>query len=255
VALIVLGLDFAGIPYAYARYAAMCTQRAQLCNDSGLLTPEGLQMLQEFGLSRGFYAAYVGVGIQTVVTLVYIVIAAVIFARRSDDGMALFTSFTLLIFGGAAVAGTMYYLAEAHHAFWFPVNLLNYAGQVSFGIFLYLFPDGRFVPRWTRWLAAASLLLFVPEVFFPDSPVTTVTGPLFWGFLGTLIFAQVGDALDVVQVGPNKPSRGALRDRLRVFFQRCRYPDRRGIAYPPPVACLRQTHRPVTLSSGGLPGS
>jgi hypothetical protein len=191
VALIVLGLDFGGIPYAYARYAAICTQSAHLCNDSGLLTPEGLRMRQEFGLSRGFYAAYVGVGIQTVVTLVFFVIAAVIFARRSDDGMALFTSFTLLIFGGAAVAGTMYYLAEAHPAFWFPVNLLNYIGQVCFGAFFYLFPDGRFVPRWTRWLAAASLLLFIPEVFFPASPVTTVTGPLFWGFLATLIFAQV----------------------------------------------------------------
>ena len=106
VTLIVLGLDFAGIPYAYARYAAMCTQSAQLCNDSGLLTTEGLRMMQEFGLSRGFYAAYVGV--LAVVTLVYFVIAAVIFARRSDDGMALFTSFTLLIFGVAtALVGFM----------------------------------------------------------------------------------------------------------------------------------------------------
>ena len=113
VTLIVLGLDFAGIPYAYARYAAMCTQSAQLCNDSGLLTTEGLRMLQEFGLSRGFYAAYVGV--LAVVTLVYFVIAAVIFARRSDDGMALFTSFTLLVFGGAARHGSCWLRPPSSH--------------------------------------------------------------------------------------------------------------------------------------------
>ena len=191
VAILVLGLDAAGIPYAYARYADICTRSAEFCNGEGLLTLEGVRALQEFGFSRSFYASYVGVGVQTVVTLVFFVVAAVIFIRRSDDRMALFVSFTLLVFGGAAVAGTMHELAESLPVFRFPVNLLDYIGQICFGTFFYLFPDGRFVPRWTRWLAAASLLLFIPEVFFPGSPLTALTGPLFWGFLGSLVFAQV----------------------------------------------------------------
>ena len=105
--------------------------------------------------------------------------------------MALFTSFVLMLFGGAGAAGTMRALAEAHHAFWFPVHLLDYASQVCFGIFFYLFPDGRFVPRWTRWAAVASAVYFVPDIFFPGSLLTFLIGPIFFVFLGSLVVAQV----------------------------------------------------------------
>jgi hypothetical protein len=190
-AVVVLGLDAAGIPYVYARYENVCTRSVEVCAEDSLLTPEGARELKELGLSRGFYAAYQGVGVETAFTLVCFAVAGVIFLRRSDDRMALFTSFVLLIFGGAGAAGTMRALAEAHPAFWFPVHLLDYVSQVCFGIFFYLFPDGRFVPRWTRFLAAASALLFVPDIFFPDSALAVVAGPLFFAFVGSLVFAQV----------------------------------------------------------------
>ncbi len=190
VAVIVLGLDAASIPYAYARYKTVCLRGVEFCQDEGLLTPGGARALQELGISRGFYAAH-DVGLSTVVTLAFFVVAAVIFFRRSNDRMALFGSFTLLVFGGAAGAGTMYELAEAHPAFWFPTNLLDYVGQVCFCVFFYIFPDGRFVPRWTRWLAGATALLFVPNIFFPGSTLDLLDGPLFVVFVGTLVLAQV----------------------------------------------------------------
>jgi hypothetical protein len=183
-AVIILGLDAAGIPYAYARAKEICPNAA--CVDSGRLTPEGVRDLQQFGISPEFYAAYVGVGFSTLVTLVFFAVAAVIFWRRSEDRMALFASFTLLVFGGAAIND----IASAHPAFRFPAGLLTYVGQVSFGVF-YLFPDGRFVPHWTRWLAVASALLFVPDVFFPESSLAALTEPLFFIFIGSLVLAQV----------------------------------------------------------------
>lgn len=190
-AVLVLGLDAAGIPYTYARYESVCTRSAEVCLEDSLLTPEGARELQELGISREFYAVYQGVGVESVFTLVCFAVAVVIFFRRSDDRMALFTSFVLMIFGGAGAAGTMRALAEAHLAFWFPVNLLDYVSQVSFGIFFFLFPDGRFVPRWTRWVALASALYFVPDIFFPDSALATLITPAFFIFLGTLVVAQV----------------------------------------------------------------
>jgi hypothetical protein len=188
-ATVVLGLDFAGIPYTYALYRETCTGAA--CVESGRLTPEDVQTLQQSGISPEFYDAYVGVGLSTYVTLVFFALAAVIFWRRSGDRMALFGSFMLVVFGGAAITGTMRDLAQAHPVFWLPTELLNYIGQVSFGIFFYLFPDGRFVPRWTRWLAVASALLFVPDVFFPNSTLAALTDPLFFVFIGSLVFVQV----------------------------------------------------------------
>src|SRR5918993_3971368 len=99
-AVVVLGLDAAGIPYVYARYENVCTRSVEVCAEDSLLTPEGARELKELGLSRGFYAAYQGVGVETAFTLVCFAVAGVIFLRRSDDRMALFTSFVLLIFGG-----------------------------------------------------------------------------------------------------------------------------------------------------------
>jgi hypothetical protein len=188
-AVAILGLDIAGIPYSYALFSETCT--GARCVELGRLTPEGVRELQQVGISPEFYAAYAGVGLPTVVTLVFFALAAVIFWRRSEDRMALFGSFMLLVFGGAAIAGTMHSLAEIYPVLWFPTSLLDYVGQLSFGIFLYLFPDGTFVPRWTRWLALAAALMFVPDVFFEESPLSALTDPLFFIFIGSLLFAQI----------------------------------------------------------------
>ena len=182
---VVLGLDAAGIPYAYAQYREIC--KGAVCADPARLTPEGVNDLRQVGISPEFYAAYVGVGLSAVVVLVFLAVAAVIFWHRSGDRMALFASYGLVVFGGAAITD----LAAAHPALWFPAHLLNYVGQVSFGVFFYLFPDGRFVPRWTRWLAVAVALLFVPDVFFPGSSLTDLIDPFFYFYIGSLLFAQI----------------------------------------------------------------
>ena len=190
-AVVVLGLDAAGISYTYDRYESLCTRSAEVCAEDGLLTPEDASRLEELGISRSFYAVYQGVGVETSLTLICSVVAAVIFFRRSDDRMALFTSFVLLLFGGAGAAGTMRALAEVHPTLWFPVHLLDYLSQVSVVVFFCLFPNGRFVPRWTRWLALASVAYFVFDIYFPDSTVAALTDPLFFAFLGALVIAQV----------------------------------------------------------------
>jgi hypothetical protein len=182
-AAVVLGLNAAGIPYAYARYKETCTSVA--CTELGRLTPEGLQDLRHLGISPEFYAAYVGVGVQIAVMLVFFVVAVIIFWRRSENQMALFGSLGLLLFGGAAITD----LAAANPAFGLLGHILNYLGQVSFGVFFYVFPDGRFVPRWTRWLAIATALLFVPDVFFEGSSLAALTEPLFFAFIVSLVFA------------------------------------------------------------------
>lgn len=189
-AIVVLGLDLAGLPYAYEYYAETCTQGAEVCAEDDRVTPAEARELREMGLSPGFVAAYFGVGLPMLVTLAFAAVSTVIFIRRSDDRMALFASFMLLVFGGAAVAGTMHGLADLRPAFRLPVNLLDYAGQVSFAIFFYLFPNGRFVPRWTRWLATAYLVFAIPYVFFPEALPETVMGMLFFAFIGSLVVAQ-----------------------------------------------------------------
>ena len=179
---IVIGFHVAGIPYLYAR---------QIGNFFGRLTPEQVRGFKNLGLTPEFYAAY-AVAVPVGTMLVFTTIATVIFWRRSEDRMALFSAFMFVVFGGAALtSGVPQTLAAAHPTLWFPVHLLDYLGQVAFVTFFYLFPNGRFVPRWTRWLAIAVGLLYVPDIFFPGSSLDILGGPVFIGFLISLVVAQV----------------------------------------------------------------
>ena len=160
------------------------------------LPPAGLRALHDLGLSLGFFAAY-AVALDVVFAAVYSVVAALIFWRKSADRMALFVALALLTFGTATFTATMDALVAAHPAWWLPVAVLNFLGSASFSLFLYLFPDGRFVPRWTRWVALAWIAWQVPKYWFPTWP--SISHPwsawldmVVWlGALGTVVYAQV----------------------------------------------------------------
>ena len=81
---------------------------------------------------------------------VYCGISLLIFRRKPDGRMALFVSLALLTFGTASFPDTMKALSVEHPLWQWPTALLNFLGFALFALFLYVFPDGRFVPRWTR---------------------------------------------------------------------------------------------------------
>lgn len=190
---IVLALNAAGLHASYAKYESVCTGAACAHSEEiARLTPEGVRALRDFGLSPGFYGAYEGVVLPEVAALTFATVAGVIFWHRSDDRIAMFGAFALLLFGGAAFnSDVLGAAAAAYPALSLPVYLLEYAGQVAYTIFFYVFPDGRFVPRWARWLVLVWMVLLVPDVFFPRSPWNLLDGPLFVGLIGGAVLAQV----------------------------------------------------------------
>jgi hypothetical protein len=189
VAALVFGLDALSAPFYYVRNQNVCAS-AVCAGDANRLTPERLHALHELGFSAGFFAGF-DTAVEVVVALAFATIAAVIFYHRSDDRMALFGSFTLLVFGGASFTSDLLTaLVAGIPAFGFPTELLDYIGQVCFISFFYVFPDGWFVPRWTRWLAVGAALMWVPTIFFPDSPLALLDGPLILGLFGTTMVAQ-----------------------------------------------------------------
>ena len=118
---------------------------------------------------------------------VFAVTAGVIFLRKADDWMTARVSALLLALGAAWFApltaiepGTL--AAPA-------ADLLGSARPFSaeFGrslaapllmLFLFLFPDGRFVPSWTRVAALVLLVHFGLWVAFPGSAVDVLTWPV-----------------------------------------------------------------------------
>jgi hypothetical protein len=124
--------------------------------------------LEAAGVSMDFYARYL-VPISVAYTMVYFVVGTVIFWRRSDNWIALLASMCLITFGTFGLNEGVIALPDQVPAVWLPVHLLALLATVSIYTFVLIFPNGRFVPRWTRW---AVIFFAVHDVFydlFPDS--------------------------------------------------------------------------------------
>ena len=193
VAALSVGLFAAGIPSEFAQLQTPCP--TPVCT-TGQLPAAGLQALTDLGLSPRFYAAAT-VAMDIVFAAAYALIGTLIFWRRPDDRVALFASLALLLFGTATFGFTMAALASDRPAFQIPIALLHFLGAACFGLFLYVFPDGRFVPPWTRWMATVWIGWQLAEHIFP----TWTTDPRAWqlvvesivwfGALGTVIYSQI----------------------------------------------------------------
>jgi signal transduction histidine kinase len=193
VAIITLILFVASIPTAFAQLQTVCS--ASECV-YGQLSREGLRALQGLGLSPGFYAAYV-VTLDVIFAAAYVVVAALLFWRRPADRMALFVSLALLTFGTATFTDTMDVLAAEPSVWRLPDVILQAVGTIAFGLFLYLFPDGRFVPRWTGPVALAWVVWQLSDYLLAPSTAPEGNGSSVWVVLavwivalGTAVYAQ-----------------------------------------------------------------
>lgn len=183
----------AGIPANLAWFNSFHTDCQDIC-----MTPATAQTLHALGIPITTFAIY-WTSVNLIFALTYFVVAALIFWRKSDDCMAWLASFSLVTLGAAfpSIPAT---LADVHPGWWLPVTIVgneNLFGFPSLIIFFFLFPNGRFVPRWTRWVAIAFAAVFVFAGIFPGSSFSFPNWPgLLVGLaplvvFGSLVFAQV----------------------------------------------------------------
>ncbi len=158
---ITIGLFFAAMPRYFAYLGTLCTTAS--CIGQGQLTPDDLKRLQALGLSLDFYATYY-VAVVILFALIYFLIAAVIYWRRSDDRMALLTVVFLVTFPVAYANGISTLQPPVLQV---PLLIVGFLGSVCISLFLYVFPDGRFVPRWTRWIGLVAIVFWSFSTFFP----------------------------------------------------------------------------------------
>ena len=145
------------LPANFTFLQTVCT--GAMCG-SAQPTPDSAQALQRLGLSVSAYATFT-LALTLASAFFCFTLGAVIFWRRSDDWMALLVALmvvaTVTLNGGGA-----YSMNSALLTLHFIMFVL---GSSLYVVVLTLFPDGRFVPRWTRWLlpcwAVAALLSFM----------------------------------------------------------------------------------------------
>jgi hypothetical protein len=153
-------------------------------------TTSEVQQLQAMNLSLDFYAWYqILPGI--LIMLIYTVVGIVIFWRRSNDRMALLASFVLVSF---PVALNTNAAVRALPPFWqVPANCIEFFISIAIALFFCIFPDGRFLPRWTRWLMVVNTFYWFLVIFFPNAPITQswLVGFLFLPLIASYVVAQV----------------------------------------------------------------
>lgn len=188
-----LGLFIASLPARAddLRYIALRTQttlqQLSFAEERALLTPK--RMLD-------FYPVY-GLGVEIGLMGLLTLSAGIMLWRKSDDWMALFLAAAQLSYG-LYVIPPLDSLMAGLPAWRLPGNIIQAFGIGMALIFFYLFPDGRFVPRWTRYLVVVWLAWMVMWVAFPKSPFNLsnpfrLTLPWYavlmvWWFTG--LFAQ-----------------------------------------------------------------
>jgi signal transduction histidine kinase len=155
--------------------------------------PSVAGVLPQLGLPTGFYAVYVG--FTAVLMLAYVLLAILIFWRRSDDWFALVVSFAI-VSGGASTSWVYHAAYNAQSNLRMLNTFVLLLGSAAPVYLMYTFPDGRFVPRWTRPVFILGLLWVILSILFPDEPFSPIRGTglslsLMLITLGTVLAAQI----------------------------------------------------------------
>ena len=76
----------------------------------------------------------------------------------------------------------------------YPASLLLFLNEVLLFLLFALFPTGRFVPQWIRWLVPVWVIYALVDSFFPLQQVSwypAFSFLFFIGFMGILVVAQI----------------------------------------------------------------
>jgi hypothetical protein len=153
--LFLLTLNAVMIPRYDAALQAHCQPGPQCFSIQ--LTTHDQQLLHRFGLSLSFLTT-IQVISNAIFVLVCFALGVLIFWRKSADHMALFCAFMLVLVGGIVSGFLQSTLAPLSPVWSVLLSTLYVLAESSFMIFFLLFPSGRFVPRWTRWVALCVVL-------------------------------------------------------------------------------------------------
>lgn len=161
--LVAAGLLLLTVPLVFSRLQQPCVDGAGPCL-TGQLTADGVQNLAEAGVALTNYAAFVLV-LDLSVPLFGLSLALTVAWRRSNDRMALLFAF---FFATCPVgfSGIPAVLADRYPELAWAARFVDVASLTFWPLFC-VFPNGRFVPRWSRWLlvphAAFALTVLLPS--------------------------------------------------------------------------------------------
>ena len=172
---LMVGLVALGVPGLYAQLTEGVDERSVV----------------DLGWTLAGYGTYL-TGLYLLVVVVHLVIGAIVFWRRSDEWIALALAFALVCNGALLPLSLTYPTGIASPFVQLLVGLVTYIGLVTGLSLLYLFPDGQFIPRWTRLMVIAWAGLLFFAIFLPSSALSLETWPIPLQLLVLVVWSGVG---------------------------------------------------------------
>jgi len=196
IAILTLAVIIAAVPLRFQEYLSQASTQGGLGTDAF----RGKIDYAQYNLSPEFFAWYF-ISLDVLQILGFVGTGLAIFWRRPNDGLAIFISctfFTSIVFISAIINPLTYTLTDP---WWVPATLVYLLGSIFSFIFLFIFPDGRFIPRLGRWLVIPFIFWEVVRRTIWDFFINNQPLPLFFqnrydylvylGFMFTGLFAQI----------------------------------------------------------------
>jgi hypothetical protein len=186
IALLSCILFVVSLPTFYTQTQSICTGGA--CNGVQV-SSEQAQALAAHGISLVNYAWY-SVLVTILSALIWFSVGWLIFWHKSDSWMALLIALQVVTQGASmSIAALGSFPVLQYPAIW-----LIFLNRVLLFLVFALFPTGRFVPKWIRWLVLVWVVYAVVDSFFPLQQVSwypAFSFLFFIGFMGILVVAQI----------------------------------------------------------------
>src|SRR6266700_4713724 len=139
-------------------------------------TPGSALSIQKLGISVSTYATFT-LALTLASAFFCFAIGAVIFWRRSNEWMALLVALGVIALGTVNVSSVL----QASYSTWQVLAIvLDVLGDGIFFLVCSLFPNGQFVPRWTRWLLPCWLVSGMVFLFLRDISFVYLVHNLVW---------------------------------------------------------------------------
>ncbi len=189
-ALIALTMFFVGMPQRLDPQSALCAPPETPCQRH-LLSAIEVALLPQIGLTLETYNLFVVVTQYALMPLLWLAMSALIFWRKSDDWLGVITAwfmigFPFAIFTGGVVTSNPVLIIFGGILRWFNGILPT---------LFFFFPNGRFVPRWTRWVvvgfAISHTLNFIwqLQILLTNSPIPTGPNIFSMIYFGVFLFS------------------------------------------------------------------
>lgn len=187
-----VGLFIINIPLNYEQRSFVC--ETEPC-PSSQLSIRSVQALETLGMTVQDLVILTLV-LDVFIAVTFTACAVIIFIRKPNDLFTIFVTIMLVTFGTATFTGGLSGIASAYPNLAWLTQTISLIGSVGILAFFFVFPNGRFTPRWTMAMLIAWFLYQILRYYFPNSSLilhgdAAIYNLLFVAFFLSGVAAQI----------------------------------------------------------------